>query len=522
MAEDTTKTNQATDNPGAVGIRQQEQREAVDISRAVYGGTLVLRTKPEFLPQYPKEDKDVYEDRLAQTVLFGAYKKTIKSLTGIVYREQPTIAEEVPDVVKDHMGNIDLAGQHIFQFSQQEFRDKEVDGHVDILVDWHGPDGALSPNDEDKMEARPYWTLIRKSQEVRAEPRRDGGAVILGSFAYSDTEVRRKGEFEQVEVLMIRQFDYARKDSTIILPDEPLPPKDQRRVLFRSWVKKPDRDSWEIEEGGTLLGERMTRIPVVTDYAERTGFMQSEPPILDQGLENLKHWQIRSDRDQSLHTASIAILAIFGKKAEEVDTIAIGTSLGLAFDGSRTEDGAEYVEAMGHGLTHTRQELLDIQQRMAAIGVSMLERSTRQAETEEKVKLDQKGQDSELTFQATLTNAALKEALELHAMWMDEDPKGWGVFLNTDYSAQLLDPRMVDVLLRAVGEGALAVETFWDRLVAGKELPENFDPELEKDRIAQGNESTLAAVAELARQAREAAATQTVEEVEIEEAGLEA
>ena len=508
-----TEVMKTTDNPGTVGIRQQEQREAVDISRVVYGGTLALRAEPEFLPQYPKEDKDVYDDRLAQTVLFGAYKKTIKSLTGIVFRKQPTIAEGVPDDVKGHAANIDLAGQHLFQFAQQQFRDKEIDGHVDILVDWHGPEGALSPKHEDAMEARPYWTLIRKGQEVRAEPRRDGGAVILGSYAYEDTEVRRKGEFEQEEVRMIRQFDYARKDGTIIPLDEPLPPKEQRRVLFRSWTRYPGKEGWEVDEKGMLLGERMTRIPVVTDYAERTGFMQSEPPILDQALENLKHWQIRSDRDQSLHTASIAILAIHGKKAEEVQTIAIGTSLGLAFEGSKTEEGAEYVEAQGYGLAHTRQELLDIQQRMAAIGVSMLERSTRQAETEEKVRLDQKGQDSELAFQAILTNAALKEALEIHALWMGEEPEGWEVFLNTDYSTYIPDAKMVDVLLRAVGEGALSVDRFWDRLVTWKVLAENFDPELEHDLIAKGAENTLAAVAELARQARE--------EAEAADAGME-
>ena len=40
------------DNPGSVGIIQQEQRSAVLICRSVYGGTLVLREAPELLPQY--------------------------------------------------------------------------------------------------------------------------------------------------------------------------------------------------------------------------------------------------------------------------------------------------------------------------------------------------------------------------------------------------------------------------------------------------------------------------------------
>ncbi len=511
------------DNPGTVGIIQEEQRPAVLICRSVYGGTLVLREAPDLLPQYAKEDDGVYADRLEQTVLFNAYRKTIKTLTGIVFREQPTIEEGLlPDIV-GHLANIDLTGQSVAVVAQQEFREKQIDGHVNILVDWHGPEGARSSLDEQKGgESRPYWTLVFKSQEVRSEPRNDGGQTVLMSYAYQEFVIRRKGDFEQEEVRRIRQFDLTDSAGTIITEDMPLPPEDKRRVWFRSWMEKsPDSNTWDAEEEGRPLGDRMNEIPIVTDYAERTGFGQSEPPFLDLALENLKHWQIRSDRDQSLHTVSIPILTTFGVKADDLQEVTVGTSLGLAFQGEKNKEGAEYVEAEGHGLEHTRTELLDIQQRMAALGVSIMERSTRQAETEEKVRLDQKGQDSELANQARLTNTALLEALRLHAKWMGKDEAGGGVFLNTDYSAIVIKAEMIDVLLKAVGEGALSLDTFFDRLVVGKILPDGFDVDLEKDRINQGGGEDLRIIAEAlrlekARQARAVAGDNIPEEAALE------
>ena len=502
-----------TDNPGAVGIIQQEQRPAVVICRSVYGGTLVVREAPELLPQYEMEDEDVYLDRLQQTVLFNAYRKTIKTLTGIVFHTPPETEEALLPAILEHLPNIDLAGQSVEVMAQQEFREKIIDGHVNILIDWHGPDGARSRKDEQKAGAgRPYWTLVFKSQEVRSEPRNDGGRVVLMSFAYEEQVIRKKGEFEQEEVNRIRQFDLVNAAGEIIGEEDPLPPENARRVKFRSWLeKRPGSNQWDAEdpEEGKLLGPKMNEIPLVTDYAERTGFMQSDPPFLDLALENLKHWQIRSDRDQSLHDVSIAWLTTFGIKAKDLETVTVGTTRGMAFEGSRTDEGAEYVEAQGHGLEHTRTELLDIQQRMAALGVSMMERSTRQAETEEKVRLDQKGQDSELANQARLTNSALIEALRIHAKWMGKEPGG-GIFLNTDYSTVIMEPEMIDVLLKAVGEGAMSLETFFDRLIAGKVHPESFDKELEKDRIAQAGAPELRLLAEAVRTVRAEEARITV------------
>jgi hypothetical protein len=503
-----------TSNPGTVGVVQQAARPAVDICRAVYGGTLVLREKEEFLPQWEKEKDDKYANRLAQAVLFNAFKKTIKGLTGIVFRENPSVWDDVDDEIAGHLENVDLTGQHLDVFAQAGFREKLIDGHDHILVDWHGPEGARSKKDESAGMARPYWTLVRKSQVVRDWTRQDGGMIVLVSFAYEEEVTVKSGEFGQKLVKRIRQFDLTGSNGVPLEEEEELPPEPSRRVLFRSWIEDPDNEGEpDVEVEGKLLGERMRKIPIVTDYAERVGFMRSEPPFLDLALENIKHWVIRSDRDTNLHVTSIPILNVYGLKAEDIQTLTIGTSMGIAFPGGKTEQGSEYTEAQGHGLKHTREELLDIEKRMASLGLSMLERQTRQAETEKKAMLDQKSQDSELAAQARATSSALGEALELHAIWLGKEPSG-SITLDTEFSVEPMSPEMLDKLIKAVGEGDLSVETLWDRMLAGRILGDDFDPELEKERLAQSGASEAAAMAEAARMARE---TLGVEEEEEEE-----
>lgn len=520
------------DNPGVYGIAQKAQQKPVDICRAVFEGTLFLRENKAYLPQWEKEEDDAYSERLASAVLFNAYKKTITSLTGIVYREPPTLGEDIPQEILPHLENIDLSGQHLDLFAQNEFEDKMIDGHTHIIVDWSGPEGARSLAEEMVFEARPYWTEVQKGQVRRHWVRQAGGATVPISWAYAEEVLVKDGAFSQKQITRLRQFDLV-DTAGEFLDDEdfPLPLPKDRRVLFRSWRQEQEGGEWipeiteeigevdpnsipagsriivlENDDGskqtvieGKTLGDKMTKIPVVTDYVSRKGFMQSDPPFLDLALENLKHFQIRSERDQNLHVTSIPILNVYGIKAEELRSVTVGTAMGLAFPKGKTEQGSEYTEARGFGLEHTQQELQDIQARMAALGTSMLERQVRVAETEKSKMLDQKAQDSELAANSRRSSDAFNECLELHAMWMGL-PSGGTLTVNTDFSTDQMSPELFDKYITAVKEGIMTLETFWNRLESGKLLPAGFDQKRERDALEKEGIAELEAAAEIARQ----------------------
>lgn len=516
MAEDKVTIG----DPGEAGIVQAEQLTAVRICRAVYGGTENLRDQKDYLPQWEREDDGAYARRLETAVLHNAFKKTVRGMEGLVFRKNPVFTDVDSDVLT-YLENVDLAGQHVDLFLAQGFRGKMIDGHGVILVDWHGPEGARSMKDEQVALARPYWTLIRKEQVKRAPIRTEGGAVVLESFAYEDREVRRVGDFEQRLVWKVRQFDVCDAGGRPIEEDEPLPQEKARRVLFRSWVREREDGDWEQEEE-KILGDRMTKIPVVFDYAERIGFGTSDPPFLDLAFENVRHWQLRSDKDVNLHMTLIPILNTFGVEAEKLQTVVIGSSMGLAFTGKKNEEGSEYTEASGYGQAHARDELLDIEKRMAGMGLAALERQVRVAETAEAHRQNRVAEESELAKWARLTGDAVEEALALTAMWMGGDPENAGsVTMNADFDDEDFSPQLFDSWLKAVGEGRLSVETMWARLVRAGELTEEFDPEEEKTRLEESGVAELEAMAEANRKLREQQQQVEQEGVEGEEDGEE-
>jgi len=500
-----------SDDPGFVASSVADQQEAVQICRTVYGGTLALRKEDGFLPQWEKEDLDHYRKRQKAALAIGSFRKTVRSLKAIVYRKPMSLGEDVPVEIRGDsergiggiVENIDLAGQHLDLFGQGLFLDKLVDGHSIILVDWHGPEGARRAADESNGRARPYWTKIQKGQVARPYVRRDDGALVLESFAYFEDDTMRSGAFAEKEIRRVRQFDLVDVSGNPFPLNDALPPPEGRRVLFRSWIQEARGGDWDVEEDGRLLGERMTRIPIAVDYAERADFMRSDPPFLDVALEVVDHMQIRSDRKNNMHVTSVPILQTFGIEPEELQVITIGTSMGLAFPGNQTEQGAGYAEAQGHGLEHTRTELQDIEKRIAELGLSALQRQSRAAETAEAHRLEQKAQDSELAAWAIGTRDAIEEALQLSAMWMGIEDGGGSVEINTDFEDMVMEPEQAKVYLKAVGEGRLSVETMWDAWVAGKYLPETFDPELEAERIAGEGTGELAAIAEEMRRLRQ-------------------
>src|SRR5690606_14245484 len=117
----------------------------------------------------------------------------------------------------------------------------------------------------------------------------------------------------------------------------------------------------------------------------------------------------------------------------------------------------------------------EIQQRMAALGLSMLQQQTRAAETAEAKRLDKSEHDSELSNVARSSEDAANEALALHAMWMGL-PEGGSITVNRDFESQMMDAQMVTALAALVPH-KMSLDTFWDLMIQGEILPDTFDRE---------------------------------------------
>ena len=481
----------------------KDQLRDVQIVRDVYDGTLRLRECGEtYLPRFPAEEQGDYDRRLDTSVLYNATRRSVRGLTGMVFRKPPKLAEDVPALIRGtddqgmrgHWENIDAAGRHGNVFVRDFTNDTLLDGHRHILVDFPEVDVPFRNRTEERQaDLRPYWIEVPKTSVMSWRSDVLDGKVTLVQFAYEQITREAEGEFGDEEVRRIRVY-------TLLLPGDedptgegaPLPAQDGRRVRLRVYreAKKEQTEStkpgtatkrWELERDRLLSG--LSRIPVTTGYGgERVDFMVSRPALLDLVLENIRHYQLRSDRDNTLHICGVPIPWATGRREEDaLSEKKVSSRLGFDLEKGGT---VGYLEPQGVALEATANELDKIEGRMAALGLSMLERKTRAAETAKARQLEKSEQDSQLASVVSSIKDAVEEALSFHAEWLGLGAAAGGsVELNRDFSDLPLDAAVIRELREMVAEGDLDQDTLWDVLIRYEVLPDTFNPDEVRARL---------------------------------------
>jgi len=471
------------DNPSVPGVVHERQQEPLTIVSDLYEGTLRLREKAKtYLPEFPREPDDAYEDRVRTAVLFNAFRRTVQGLVGMVFRKDPEIGDDVSEDIRDQADNIDQAGRSLDVFARDVFEHGVRDGHSHIFVDMQRLDREFQNElEEEQAGRRPYWVNILKGDVLSFRATRIAGEHVLTQFVYRETVVTPDGEFKEQEVDRFRVYRLISAESS-----DGVDRDRGTAVAFEVWQPEdPDAagsDLIRVDRGVMDI----SRIPLSTFYANRTGLLESSPPMLDLALENVKHFQIRSDRDNGIHVTNNPVPVFVGIEADDVT---VGSNVGIAIPDVNGD--AKYMEPAGKGLASAQQELQDIEQRMAALGLAMLQRDTRAAETAEARRIEKSETDSNLATAARGLQQSLVEAVEFHAEWLDQEDGAGQVTVNRDFESQMMPPQMVQSLASLVDTGKLSLETMWDLLERGEVLPAGFDREQEMARLSGGGMNVL-------------------------------
>lgn len=459
--------------PDQPGIAYGKMVEAVTIVRDIWRGTVHVRACGErYLPRYPREALRDYTSRLKTAVLFNALARTVRGLAGMVMRKDPQLGDDVPQTVKDSWEDIDQAGRHGAVFTHDVLEAAVLDGHTGIFVDMPRVDpGAVKTlADQKALVGRPYWTHVLKEDILRWRVEKRKGQHVLVGVAFRERVTKADGEFSEREVECIREYARDEKDA----------------VTFRVWEREDDGDdddeeaSWAIVDDGTLA---IPEIPLAIVYAKRTDVMMSEPPLFDLAMENIAHYQLRSDYQHALHIAGIPVPVFKG--LAKGDTVPVSVDHGISLPAT---GDVKYLEPVGASLDASRMELAEIEKRMAALGLAMLQRDTRAAETAEAKRIDKQEQDSALSVIARGLQDGLEAAARFHAMWLGVKGKnneidGGSIEVNDDFGDVVFDPQTYQLIASLVDKDYLSIDTLWMVLQDGGILPDGFDTEAERLKI---------------------------------------
>jgi hypothetical protein len=406
-------------SPDAMSPTVKAWQENLQLVRTIYGGWQELYTKRAwFLPQHPKEDPQDYLIRARRPTFYNAFARTVRALSGAPFSKPPETQGIPADVMKLYVDDIDNEGTSGDQFVRHAFQDGLVTGLVGIFVNMPALEVAegqeVTRADELAAGIRPFWELVRMDDIVSFLPVVENGKVLLAQLVFKDRRQEQSGKFG---VKVIERLRIYRR-----VPNPALDPLTI--VAWEAWERDQKSQKWVPVASGQL--PTVTEIPLAQIYTERTDFMDATPPLLDLANINLLHYQIWSDLAHAAHIANVPFLFGGGFDSQELQ---IGPNRAIIIAGAKRDEAwLSWLETTGASLGSTRAILGDLEEQMATLGLGMLQRKSRAAETAQKAALDRRDQESTLDAAVSDLENGLEQALYWTAQYLGHDQGGKLIF----------------------------------------------------------------------------------------------
>ncbi len=251
---------------------------------------------------------------------------------------------------------------------------------------------------------------------------------------------------------------------------------EQVRVLtpgaYKLHRKDDENGDFKLYDEGTTT---LDRIPFSVAYADRTGYLESRPPLQDIAELNLKTYQVQSDLDNQLHISAVPMLAFYGfpSSAEEVSA---GPGEAIAFP---AEGRAEYIEPGGRSFDYQFRRLDQLASQINELGLAAVLGQKLSAETAEAKRIDRSQGDSTMMVIAQNMQDMIDNCLRFHAEFLSTPEQAGSCYVNRDFLGSRLEPQDVLALLQVYTAGTITQETFLTRLSEGEVLGDDFDIEAE-------------------------------------------
>ena len=409
-------------------------------------GTYQMRRRHRrYLPQELREIDESYDARLSRSVC-PPYTKRLEAMLAGMLTRKPIRLENISDAVREQMFDVDLEGNNLDVWTYNAARLMIRYGHIGVLVD--APAAG--------QEGRPYWKLVTPREILGFRTELRDGKQELVQLRLSERVILPDGEYGEKEVEQIR----------VLRPGE--------YAIHRA---NDEGEFVVVEEGRTT----MPHIPFSVAYANRVGFMESRPPLMDIAELNLKAYQAESDIANQLHLSSVPFLAIFGFPAAG-DEITVGPQEALNLP---SEGDARYISPPSDAFDAQFRNLDRIADQINSLGLAAVLGQKLAAETAESKRIDRSQGDSTMMVIAQNMQDLIDNCLMHHGHYLglNDTPSS---YVNRDFLGTRLEPQEIQALLQLYTAGTITQSTLLLQLSEGEVLGDDFDVEEEVEATQLG------------------------------------
>lgn len=400
------------------------------------GGTIAMQEAAQkYLPQEKGEKADIYKARLARSVLYGAYSRTVKTLSELPFIV-PAQAKNPPPELEYLMEEADCEGQSIERLGQQILKNLIDFGIAHIMVEYPESPEDFTLLEQKEMNIRPYICNIDPMNFVGWQYQQIGSknhltqARIFEDIFEQDPE----DEWSSIAVRKVRVIE-----------------NDTVRV-YSTKTNNNKEEFVLIDQYPNDLG----RINIITIYGNRTGYMQGSPILEELAWLNIRHWQKLSDLDNIEHVCNIPFAFGKGIPEEDMNNIVISPHMFL----KTTSEVAEisYVEHSGSAIGSSQQSIRDLESRMVAMGADLLAaRGTATRETATSKLLDNTKSTSYLQSLVLEVEKGLVEAFKMAGEWIDLEVTELEINIGDKLNLSV-DPNVITSLIGLAEKESLTYE----------------------------------------------------------------
>jgi hypothetical protein len=493
---------------------RREMEDAWELPRVLRAGTRAMRAAgARFTPATKKEMRTPgrYAQRLARTVLFPIYDRTVRKLASLPFQKPPVTTGQLPEPLDRLIQSADRGGTSLSGFAQSIYEDAIDRGLGLFLVD-NVPTQGMSLVEADAVDARPYFRRIAPDNFVGARTEMRNGVEVV-------TELR------------FRHWYYTSSPvgGTDVLSDmvEVWTPEVVQKWYRAGSDQDPDREQLATREflSGYRLGETIAhgfgRVPVVAIYTKRIGALHGEPPMEDLAWQNVAHWNSLSMQGEALHYCRSPILKIAGVSSQMAESRP-EAGPGATITDTSNEVDISFVEIAGTSLSAGEVEIKRIEERCMALGMQPIMAVAGPATATGEVRADSNEKSEAQRWIEGLEWAvyqAIEYAAEMVGVALPED-FDWTLYRDSSLIAgKATDVPVIQALLNA-GQIPLAVglrELAARGVLSTVDDPDALAAEMEAQK-ERGREAQMTAMLASIQQDRQAAAGDNEEEEEEESA----
>ena len=412
-----------------------------ELPRDLLGGTRAMKeAREKWLPQEPGEE--TYNARLERSILYNAYRDTLNKLTNRPF-SHPIQFIDLPDNLEYLKEDVNGTGKSFEDFAKEILFDLINYGVAHIFVD-HSElseitEGkTLTKADEARLGARVLLNVIHPYNLIGWQTEIIGKRTKLTQIRIKETVIEAKGIYGDVDVDYITLYNKTGWE------------------IYKETENKKGEKSWLLVNSGEYT---FGRIPLITIYANRTGYMTAEPALMDLAWLNLAHWQSYSDQRNILRLSRFGLL--FGKgfpKKMVGASLGIGPSKALITDSENAD--LKYVEHKGGSIEAGRKDIEDIEIKMEILGQQPLMRSAPLSTATAK-RIDESRNISQLQSWVRSLEKGLLQAIKMACEWRKIDPlETTKIDIFSDFEVAIYGSTDKELLLKIRTEGEITRERF--------------------------------------------------------------